>query len=315
MKKMKKMKNSVLLVAFAAFFIIAATACEDNRYKAGKDKSVETMTSGKITAYCDDALYDLLDTAFKMYQKTYPDVELEVISANARETMGQLLSGKSRVIFIGRDYLPDEDSLMKVFNVSNHTFEEIANDALCFFTERDNPLDTLNADQIYNILVKNKNFKDYFPKLATEPILAICDQNSSVYSNMQKLAARGESIARNMRLFSTADSVRQFVKNTPNSIGILYLHNVIRNLDFKTIPIGYHDSTGKYITPKPVHQAYIIQGLYPYTVTFKAMFLEEFKNLPFWLGAYVARESVVTKYLKDAGVVPSFARFKLIKED
>lgn len=304
--------NKILILALA--LSLFSVAC--NEKPKAEDKDRETMTSGKLTAYCDDAIINLMDSTFTLYRMAYPNVELTVETGTAREVMSKLLSGQARVVIIARDYLKDEDSLMTAYKVKKHNFEDIANDALTIFSGRDFPLDTLNADQIFNILTdKNKTLKSYYPQLKEEPTIAICEQNSSIYANMKKLMAKDKPIMRNLKLFSTVDSVKMYVKNTPNSLGIAYLNNVVRNLDFLTIPIGFHDSTGKYITPKPVHQAYVIQGLYPYIVTFRAMFFEEFKNLPFWFGVHVAREAVVTRYLKEAGVVPTYAKFKLIKED
>lgn len=306
------MKNKVIILIFA--LVLLLQACNDNKPKPESDR--ETMTRGKITAYCDNTIYHLLDTLFKMYRKAYPDVELTVQSVTAREAMARLLSGESRVIFIAREYLKDEDSLMQAYKVEKHNIEEIADDALCFFANIKYPLDTLNAHQIFEVLTnKNKTLTNYFKQLKEEPVFATLEQNSSVFANINKLVTLNHPIQRRLQLFSTVDSLLLFVKNKPNAIGIGYLSHIFRNLDFKPIAIGYTDTTGKYITPKPVHQAYIVQGLYPYIITYKAMFLKNFKDLPFWFAMYISREASSTKYLTEAGVVPKYARFKLIKED
>lgn len=306
------MKNKVLIL----FLILSVSilACNDKKTKPQAEQ--ETMTRGKLTAYCDNTMVGLLDTLFKMYRAAYPDVELTVQSVTAREAMARLLSGEARVIFIARDYLKDEDSLMQAYKVEKHNVEEIADDALCFFANIKYPLDTLNAYQIFEILTnKNKFLTSYFKQLKEEPIIATLDQNSSVFANIQKLVVLNHPIQRRLMLFPTVDSLLLFVKNNQNAIGISYLSHIHRNLDFKPIAIGYNDTTGKYITPKPVHQAYIVQGLYPYIVTYKAMFLRNFKDLPFWFAMYISREATSTKYLTQSGVVPKYARFKLIKED
>jgi len=314
MKKIQKKRNSRFLLLLLPLLVIFA-ACGETKPKV-EGEYVETMTSGKLTAYCEDVLIDLMDTTFALYSGVYQNVELTIKTGTSREIMSHLLSGNARIIVIGRDYLADEDSLMTAFDVPRHPFEEIAKDALTFFTAKDTPLDTLNANQIENILTdRTNNFRTFYPQLSSEPIIATCEQNTSIYQNLLKFAANGKQIQRSIRLFSTVDSVRQFVESTPNSIGVLYLHHIHNKEGFKAIPIGYNDTTGRYISPKPVHQAFIIQGLYPYIVTFKTLLLEDTKKLPFWLAAYISREAVVTTYLKEAGTVPTFARFRLIKED
>lgn len=309
---MRMRTNNILFAAILLLlFLVSCNEKSDN-----KATQRESMTSGEITAYCDNTLTKLFDTLFASYRKAYPDVKLTVNSVSAREAMAKLLAGEARVIIIARDYLRDEDSLMNVYKVAKHNYEEIADDALCFFTQINSSMDTLNSEQIFNVLTdKSKTLKSYFPSLKDEPIFATLEQNSSVFANINKLVVRNKPIQRRLQLFSTVDSLLNFVKTNPNVIGIAYLSHIHRNLDFKPIPVGYTDTTGKYITPKPVHQAYIVQGLYPYIVTYKALFLNNFKDLPFWFAMHLSREASSTKYLKDAGVVPKFARFNLIKED
>ncbi len=295
--------------------LLILAACGETKPKVDGEY-VETMTSGKLTAYCDDSIFELMDTTFTLYAKAYQNVELTIKTGTSREVMSQLLSGNARIIVIARDYLADEDSLMTAFEVPRHPFEEIANDGLVFFTTKNLPLDTMNADHIEKFLTdRTQNFGTFYPQLPAEPILVTCEQNSSIYQNLQLLAANSKQIQRNIKLFSTVDSVRQYVAENPNSIGILYLHHIHNRDEFKPIQIGYTNENGRYISPKPVHQAYIIQGLYPYIVTFRALLLEDTKKLPFWLAAYISREAIVTTYLKEAGTVPTFARFRLIKED
>lgn len=301
-------------VCMAFVLVSVLVSCGDGR--APKKKSnEETMNSGKLQVWVDESLYNLMEPTFKMFNKFNPDVELTITRSGARDVMAQLLGGKARAIIIGREYLRDEDSLMKVYKVPVHKSMDIATDALALFGWTDYQLDTINAAQVYKALTeKNYSLKSQFPKLTEEPVFVTCGTNSSEWANINKLILKGKKAERRIITFPTFDSVKSYVRNHKNAIGIGFNANIYRNLDFKAIMVGYTDSTGKYINPKPVHQAYVLQGLYPYTVTFRVLLLEDRKDLPFWFGMFVSREAVVTKYLKEAGVVPSYAKFVLTRE-
>jgi hypothetical protein len=228
--------------------------------------------------------------------------------------MAHLLSGDARVIVLPRDYLRDEDSLMKAYKVKKHEKMPIAYDGLVFFTQKDFPLDTLNHTEILSILKDGKAFKSYYPLLKLEPDLVINDINSSEYSNLRKLVLKGDSLKKKLKMMKSADSVIDYVYGA-YSIGIGYLSRVAKDTNLKLIKIGFTDSTGRRIRPKPVHQAYIVQDLYPYKVTIWAYLLEERRNLPFWFGKFLSIEEKVQRYFLDAGIVPAYARIKLIPED
>lgn len=313
---MKTMKiNNILKVSIILIFL-SLGACTDSKPKQAKSADTETMDSGTLKVYCEQSAYSLLDTTFVLYEKASPNVKFSVETGNSRELMKKLMAGEARAIIISRDYLKDEDSLMKAFKVDKHYTFDIAQDALCFYSNVDFPLDTMNADDLFKILTKKKtNISKYYPVLGEDYTFVTNSFASSEYANIKKLVARGQTIEYPVKLMGSSDSVISLVQNTKKYIGIGYLGQIARNPNLKKISIGYTDTAGYHVRPKPVHQAYIVQGLYPYVITYKVLLIEDRKNLPFWFGAYISKESIVQKYLKEAGVVPSYAKFVLIKED
>jgi hypothetical protein len=274
----------------------------------------ETMTSGEFTAYVDGAIFDLMDTTFTLYREEYPKVTLTTVRADTRDAMRMLLAGKTRAAVISRDYLPDEEKLMEKHAVEKHQRMHILDDALVLFTHPDFPLDTLHASQVKEILTdKSKGLKDYYPQLNKRPQLVTMHNNSSVYANIRMMICEGEEIERPMKYFMTPDSVRDYIANNEkaNAIGIAYLSHVVHDPSFKTLPIGYADSTGKYVSPKPVHQAYIVMGKYPWTVKYYVYLLRDLRKLPYWFATFLAKESYIQRYFKEAGLVPAYAKIVL----
>jgi ABC-type phosphate transport system substrate-binding protein len=252
-----------------------------------------------------------------MFDSTYEQVEVTFEKAPARRAMGELLSGRAKGIIIARDYLADEDSLMNAYGVSKHERKILAKDGLVFFTGKSFPIDTLNREQLKSVLTApNTLLKNSFPVLQTEPVFVINDQNSSEYSNLLKLVTNGVQPQHSFKTFQNTDSVKLFVSSNPNAIGIGYLSHVALDTNFKLLKIGFHDdSTGKYVSPKIVHQSHIVMGNYPYVVPIYSFMLENRMKQPAWgLFSFLATDNNVQLYFKNKGIVPAFAKIQLIEE-
>jgi ABC-type phosphate transport system substrate-binding protein len=307
------MKNYILkIVSVLALFTILIS-CDNNSKK--NEGQYEAWNSGELSIYYDKDLNNLLDSVFKMYVKAFPDIKATFIPVSAREGMALLLNGKAKVVVQSRKFLNDEDSLMKVYNVSLPEPWEFAKDALVLFTSSDIKIDTMNA----------KNIEEYFENynltpqsslnLSYNPEFVIPEVNSGIYSNFRSMILKNKRTQRTLKTFSNIDSVKTYVAKHPNSIGIGYLSNILGDVRFKPIPLGFYDSTGKYVNPKPVHQAYIVQDLYPYIITYRAYLLTSEKNLALWFATFISRESYIQKYFKDYGIVPTYAKIVLLKGD
>lgn len=305
------MKNKIVLILITLLFI----SC-DNKYEEKSPEDVETINSGKLSIYCDEVIKPVLDSAFKLYSIDYDNVELTVNYENSRNVMSQLLSSKSRVVVTARDYLADEDSLMNVYNIEKHKRFVIAFDGLVFFVNKNFPIDTLNSNQIENAIIKGESLNNSTQGLDFEPTYATLDQYSSVYANFNSLIVNDNPLKRKVELFENIEAVKKQVASNNSIIGIGFLSQLVNDDNFKMIRLGFDsDTLKKYITPKPVHQGYIVQDLYPYKVPYYAYLLEDRQNLPFWFGTYLAKQEKVQKLFLDKGIVPAFARIKLKYEE
>lgn len=310
-------------VVFAAMLL--GSSCEQKQ--DGKPEDVESMNSGKLSVYIEDEIFPLLDTAVDMYKADYPNVKLTVEVVNPRNAMAQLLGGNARTIVVSRDYLRDEDSLMKQYNVSVHQRMAIAEDALVIIANPAFPTDTINDSQLFKLTTdKDYSFAADFPKIVQPPVFAVSNINSSAFANFKKLVMRGRQQARNLRYFDSPDSIVDFVASNPNAIGAVYLSKIIKDIvsaKIKPLAVGFSDSTGKYFRPRLYSQydypsgiqVNIVQRLYPYIVTYWAYMKEDRRDLPWWFGSYLAKEAKIQKIFKEYGIVPAYAKIKLIQED
>jgi len=302
MKKMIMKNNILLLVSMVC--IIVFSSC-DSKYEAKDPYDTETMNSGRIDIYCEDDLYDLFDTTFSIYEKDYQKVLLTRKKVTSRNAMASLLAGDARLIISSRNYLSDEDSLMKVYKVAEHSFMDIAEDALVFYVKKDFPKDTLNTLDLKQYLIGSKS--TLYDDIKISPTFILPNQNSSVYANFyKKVMDTALPLPTRIKII---DNVLE--KLDANSIGVGYLSSVLKDTTLKCLQLSYIDSAGIFIRPKPVHQSYIVLGKYPYPVKIRVLLLKENRDLAFWFASYIAKETRVQKYLKDNGIVPAFAKFKL----
>ncbi len=318
MMKQSEYQNAIFKFLISILSIILLHSCNSDKQKEEHkvEDYPETMNSGNLTAYCDLSIASLLDSAFIMYKVDYPRVNLNIETGNARQVMAKLLAGEARVILIARDYLRDEDSLMKVYNVEPHPRMEMAYDALVFFTNKDFPLDTLNAEQIAEFLQSDKDvLRKYYKQLKSEPELVCPNINSSEYANLHSLAARTQPILRKIKFVENFEAVKEYIATNNNRIGVCFLSQIVTDTSFKLIRIGFVNDKGRSIRPRQVHQAFIVQDLYPYKITLWAYVLQDARNLPYWFAKYLSVEEKVQRYFLNRGIVPAYARIKLIKED
>jgi ABC-type phosphate transport system substrate-binding protein len=305
------MKNNFVYLIFFSL-ILFFVSCEEKDLKNNQDGL--SINEGTLTVYIDNSIYPILDSAIKMYQQAYPLIHLTVDKGNARKCVAMLLSGKTEAVVMARPYLKDEDSLMKVYDVKRPQMIA-ARDALVFYTSAAFPIDTLNDIQIRDILLGKSTFKDLYPTLQFDPIIVCNEQNSSEYANLQHLVAKDSTIKFKILLLNGSDSVKQFIKNNKQAIGIGYLSNIVNQISYKALKISFNDSTGRREPPQIVHQAFIVQGRYPYIIEYRIILKEDRMSRPFWFSSFLAKETKVQKYFLESGIVPEYARIKLIPQD
>lgn len=305
------MKKILLFTVFA----LIISSC-DNKYEAKNPDDAETINSGKLSIYVDEAIEGIIDSTFAMYEKDYPKVELTVNYENARNIMSQLLAAETRVAVSSRDYLSDELEQMKKFDVKKHKRFPIAYDGLVLFVNKDFPIDTLNADDISNAIRSGSSLSEKTNGLEFEPTYATLNQNSSVFANFQNNITYGDTLRKKVELLNNIEALKKQVLDNNSIIGIAYLSHLANDDRFKMLQLGFTtDSTEEYISPKPVHQGYIVQDLYPYKVTYWGYLLEDRQNLPFWFVTYLAKQTIVQQYFLNEGIVPAFAKINLKYEE
>lgn len=305
---MKTYHRFILQIVLSILLI----SCESNDKQS--DSTMESPLRGSDTVYCDESIFTCINNAMPIYQKAFPDAHITLFSKNARSSMAELFSEKTKSIIVARNYLSDEDSLLKQ---SGNSFQKIhiANDGLVFFVSKEFPIDTLNINQLTEYISGKNRLSFYFPKLNSEPLLLIPGAQSSEYANSISFFPQLSKTAKDIAKFNDSKDSIVFEVLKGKSIGLGYLSYIQKNSFLKSLRIGYIDSLGNRIPPQIVHQGFIIQKKYPFGIPIIAYLREKRQNLPWGFATFMEKDPNIQKVLLDCGLIPVFAKYNLIQED
>ena len=296
-------------------FLLVLAGCGEPELQPGQIQ--ETAMTGTAEILCDEAIYEVLKPAFAMFDSAYPDAHITVRPVPAHEAYRSLLADSTRGIITARAYLRTEDSLMKAFQVSRALPDTFAIDALVFFVRRDFPLDTISLDQLKSVVAGGASLRSLFPQLRAEPVFVAPDVTSSVYGNVFNLLTGNAPPKHSFQFESSLQDVRRAVLNQENTIGVGYLSFLASDTaNLKAIRIGFADQSGKYISPRPVHQSSVYMKLYPLPVPVQGIRSEDLRNtLPWGFFSFLGRNEQVQRHFLNSGIVPAFAKIRLVQPE
>jgi len=303
---MKKKINILQILLIALLPIV---------FGCGNDSKNTGEEITKINVYCDEAEFDLLKPLIAHFDSIDTQGEVILKKTSSMDAMVRLLSGEANAIIVPRSYTHYEDSIMKVFAVEPHTRMNFATDALIFYISVKSEIDTLTDEQIKEYLTQpNSSLKNHNKKFVEEPQIVINNGLSSEVQNLRNLVTNKQPIKRKLKMFNSYDSVKAYIYDHVNDIGVGYLSQIVNESKFRAIAISFTDSNKKRVFPHVVHQTNIAQKLYPYIVTHYFYVLDKRQDLPMRLGRFLSKHPYAQKYFNDIGIVPAFAKIQLIEE-
>jgi hypothetical protein len=278
-----------------------------------QQRNYESPVSGKDTIYVEDVLYPYFMEAKPKYDSVFENAEITLIPVNARRGMSLLFSDSASCVILARDYLRDEDSIVKAMSLPFQKIE-IAKDGLVFFISKNLPLDTVNLSQLEEVFL-GSSFNSIQNKVILGESLCIPSMQSSEYAGLLKYFSKGSnSFSVSFNQFENRDSLKAHIRKS-QSIGIGLMSDILKDSTLKAIRIGYNDSSGKRIPPQIVHPGFIVQNMYPLVLPIFAYTKNEKKDLAWGFATFIEKDPSIQKVLLNKGIVPSHARYNLIQED
>ncbi|MBU3742222.1 MAG: hypothetical protein FGM24_08040 [Candidatus Kapabacteria bacterium] len=298
------MSKSTIIIAIGACVALMLPACEQSK----PDPNIETAKTGAVTILVDREILDLVTPSVDLFRKQHPYATIKLQAVTAREATSALFAQEAKGVIVARDYLPDEANILKE-RQQDFPRTHIATDALVLFTSKAYPADTVSADDVRAHLMGQRSSLGNTTFVTT-------GASGSLVGNVINMICGGSTPTANLSELPDVQAVRQRVVASSSLIGIGYLSQLRSANDVKLLRVGFTDTTGKRIYPKPVHQAYIVQGKYPYPVPIYTCLRDRpsMYNLASGLFGFVYQEKQAQQTFLNAGIVPEFAKIVLVPE-
>lgn len=300
----------IVLIACAVLTMnLFLSSCEEPKTQ----QITESPVAGKDTIYVEDVLFSYFMEAKPKYDSVFENAEITLLPVNARRGMSLLFSDTASCVILARDYLRDEDSIVKSMSLPFQKIE-IAKDGLVFFVSKEIPLDTLNLKQLESIML-GTSINTIQKNTIIEEALCIPSMQSSEYAGLLKYFYKGSNpITAKLKQFEDRDSLKNHVRNN-KAMGIGLMSDILKDSTLKAIRIGYNDSTGRRVAPQIVHPGFIVQNMYPLVLPIFAYTKSEKQNLAWGFATFMEKDPSIQKVLLNKGIVPSHAKYNLIQED
>ncbi len=308
------MKTSMCIVACLVLLI---NGCGGGQ--PASEVPEESAIRGTAVIPCDDQIIDMINAIGVHHHSDYPLTNVTFSPVTSREALRQLMGGLAKGIIMPRDYLADEDSLIKG-NAYAFPRTLLARDALVFYASKSFPYDTLSSKHIvawFKGAIGEPEMKKLYPKLRGVAPTFVVPFPSSVYANCLRIAG-GEIMQGRLTSLPTKDAIKQRMRIGNNAlIGVGYLSQLNKDASVKLLRLSYEDASGTYQPPKVVHAANLIQGKYPFPVPIYFILKDTPSQHSLTSGVmqYLARDAKAQRGFFDAGIEPAYAQIELILPD
>ncbi len=270
----------------------------------------ETLFRGTASIACDREVARLIVPQLDSFVLHHEGAHVKLEITTALEAMQQLLTGRVRAAIVARDYLPQEDSLLRAYSIEPHKRFLIATDAVVFVTGARFGLDTVSDEIVRRTLSGERTWLAQYR-------WALANPSSSLAAHLRMIAGGAVRLA--ALTVPTGDSAIAQISQRKSDIGVALLSQYLRkkavDTSLRALRIVVRDTaTGDLIAVAP-HAATIVKETYPYRVPIYGYLFETARNFPFGVIASIAQEPRPQRAMLNAGIVPGYAKIKLVVPD
>jgi phosphate transport system substrate-binding protein len=299
---MKHVEEFLLLTAL----LVAITGCQPERKYS--------TTEGTVTIECDESVEPVLRQVADDFHRSYEKGTILLRTVQAREAVANFALDSARRIVTARGLNREEREALKRLKMDLSEYR-IALDAVAVIGDPGNPLKQLRMGMLDSIF--SGMLKRWPGRTGASIIVAAGDVNSSTNEVFRNAVLQGRPILPEARLFTSSRELVDFVRTTPNAIGIVglaWLRGYDRELRIFALgsPGGRPDSTqlpGQYYSPV---QANVHRGYYPITRPVFIYSREVLRDVGYGFISYVT-SATGQKIFLESGLVPVTMPVRLVE--
>jgi len=223
-----------------------------------KGKKSENTTFGEVQIVADESLFPIVDDEHQVFQSRYKRAKITMVYKPQQEALALFLNDSIDIAILPRQLKNDEAEFFKHKNVKLRPVK-FAIDGIAIITSVNNITKKITVDELKSYLSGS---------ISNSPIVVFDNTKSSTVEYLMNNLNVKELDAKNIYALKTSEEVIKYVKNNPNTYGIIGVSWIKRPTktieeDIKHIKmLAVKNKQGKFVVPS---QASLKTGEYPLT--------------------------------------------------
>jgi len=266
--------NKLFLKAYRLLGLVSIIALVCTSCKSKTDRHSDTPTTGSIQISVDETFQPIIESEIPVFEGIYQQAKIKAVYEPEVDAFNNLIKDSVRLIIVSRELSLKE----REFFASKQFLPkqvQIALDGIAIITHNTNPDTLLTMEQLKQILLGNiTTWKKINPKSKLGPLKVVFDnKNSSTIRFVVDSITHTGHLGSNLAALEHNKDVLEYVKKTPNSIGLIGVSWISDPADstaltfLKTVKVMSisREDIAEEKNSFPPFQAYINDGRYPLT--------------------------------------------------
>jgi len=287
----------------------------------GGGKEIDNPTRGKIPVVIDDSYRLLMDAQLYTFKALYKYADFDTLIRTETDALDLFMKDSVPLMITNRKLTDNEVQLLRNKQIIPKT-TVIAYDAVAFIVNKANPDSNLLFDHIRDIFQgKKSTWSDLNPRGQAKPVKVIFDHFKSGNPRYFKDKFGIDSLPPVCFAVNSNEEVVKFVERNVEALGVISVNWISDNQDtvsnrflgkIRVVGVSSEGATREDASYYKPYQAYIAEGLYPFTREVYCINRQTYSGLAYGLSAFIAGEKGQLIVLH-SGLVPATMPVRIVE--